>query len=308
MKRLEHLPEITDRALGGLTADAHLKLRIEKAAAGVPARQSRKNWIPALSCALAMALIVAFAVPAVLQQDPAGQLISSQPAGSGESAANERALLDLGDDRVSVGASQAPEFRSIWAKGESGSFPMIGVNGRYYRLMTTPGSVSSGLKGESLGTVDEFTTEPALSGTDVLMSNTVSLGTEVYEVDGMGGTMIAAEVDSKLRVFQRVSFNGSALMGSETLSSTLRIPGRVVSLSLSDVGVVTDASTCRSLLDTLLTCASYESSATVNGKQSLLIELDNGLLLQMIVKNDNLSACGTWSCPEFFEAFDDAVN
>jgi len=28
----------------------------------------------------------------------------------------------------------------------------------------------------------------------------------------------------------------------------------------------------------------------------------------MAVKSDSLAACGVWSCPEFFEAFEDACN
>ena len=67
-------------------------------------------------------------------------------------------------------------------------------------------------------------------------------------------------------------------------------------------------SECEALFATLLDCASYESSGSVSGKQTLLISLDNGLALQLAVKNDKFSACGTWSCPEFFEAFEDAAN
>ena len=35
---------------------------------------------------------------------------------------------------------------------------------------------------------------------------------------------------------------------------------------------------------------------------------DNGLTVQMAVKDDKLSACGTWSCPEFIDAFTDAMQ
>ena len=51
-----------------------------------------------------------------------------------------------------------------------------------------------------------------------------------------------------------------------------------------------------------------KSSGTVSAKQSLLIQLDSGLTLQLAVKNDKLSACGTWSCPEFLEAFEAALQ
>ena len=124
----------------------------------------------------------------------------------------------------------------------------------------------------------------------------------------MGGTLVAAEVNGSMRLFQRVSFNGNALRGSETLDDTLQISGHIASMELSDVGVITDADTCEQLISTLLDCATYESSATVSGRQSLLICLDNGLTVQMAVRDDSLSACGTWSCPEFFEDFQAALQ
>lgn len=58
----------------------------------------------------------------------------------------------------------------------------------------------------------------------------------------------------------------------------------------------------------LMEYASYESSGMVSGKQNLLIELDNGLTVQLAVREDRLSACGTWSCPEFLEAFEQAAQ
>ena len=38
------------------------------------------------------------------------------------------------------------------------------------------------------------------------------------------------------------------------------------------------------------------------------ITLKNGVTVQLAVKNDKLAACGTWSCPEFFEEFEAALN
>ena len=34
----------------------------------------------------------------------------------------------------------------------------------------------------------------------------------------------------------------------------------------------------------------------------------NGLTLQLLTGDDSVSACGTWSCPDFFEAFAEAVQ
>ena len=308
MKRLEQLPEIADKALGGLTAGHHLKLRMEKAAAN-PAPQPRRTpaWVPALSCALVLAIALGVGIPA-LQPQVDNSLISTQAAGQ-NGIGNERGLLDLENNDVNIRQSgEAPRYHSIWASGDNGNFPLIGIEGKYYRMLTSPKSVSRSALGSSLGTVAEFTTEPSLSGTDVLLSNKVSQGSEVYAISGMGGTLVAAEVDGSYRVFQRVSFNGSALRGSEDLADTLQLGGHIISMELSDVGTVTDKDVCESLFATLIDCASYESSGNVSGKQSLHIELDNGLTVQLTIKNDKLSACGTWSCPEFFEEFEDAIQ
>lgn len=307
MKRLEQLSEITDKALGGLTAGQNLKLRIEKAAVN-PQPQRRRNpaWVPALCCTMVLAIALGVALPQ-LNTQPVQQLIASQAAGA-PTAGTERGLLDLNNDVTIRKNSSVPDYRSIWASGNGGSFPLIGIEGKYYRMLTSPHSVSSSLLGSSLGTVAEFTTEPSLSGTDVILSNVAAQNSEVYAISGMDGTLVAAQVDGEYRLFQRVSFNGSALRGSESLADTLQIAGRITSMELSDVGTISDASTCESLFATLTSAASYESSGSISGKQSLLISLDNGLTVQLSVKNDKLSACGTWSCPEFFEAFSAAAQ
>ncbi len=307
MKRLEQLPEITDKALGGLTAGQHLKLRIEKAAVNpAPQRRRTSAWVPALSFALVLALALGIGIPA-LNAQPDQPLITTQAAGT-NGVGNEISLLDLNNGVNIQQSGEKPSYRSLWAKGDGGSFPLIGIQGRYYRMMSTPDSVSSKLLGSSLGTVAEFTTEPSLSGTDIVLSNKVSQGSEVYAIKGMDTTLVAAEVNGSYRLFQRVSFNGSALRGSEDLADTLQVAGRIKSMELSDVGVITDSATCEDLFSTLTSCASYESSGSISAKQSLLIHLDNGLTVQLAVKNDKLAACGTWSCPEFFEEFEAAAN
>ena len=308
MKRLEQLPEITEKALGGLTAGQHLKLRIEKAAANPqPQLRSIPVWAPALSFALVLAIALGVGIPALNPQPEQG-LITTQAAGS-PTGGTEISLLDLDSNQISIRqGSSAPAYRSIWATGDNGSFPLIGIEGKYYRMLTSPQDVSASLLGNSLGSVAEFTTEPSLSGTDVVLSNRVAQNTPVYAIDGMGNTLVAAEVDGAYRLFQRVSFNGSSIRGSESLADTLQLAGHIASMELSDVGSITDSRTCESLFATLTSCASYESSGSISGKQSLLITLNNGLTVQLAVKNDHLSACGTWSCPEFFEEFEAAIK
>ena len=307
--RLRELPETVDRTLYSLTANEALKRRIERAVTN-PERETvrrpvYRTLVPALSLALVLLVGAAVAIPA-LRQDQPDRIITSQAAGS-PTDIDQPHENELGKGRVTVSTTEAPEYRSLW-EGSTGSFPLIGVKGSYYRMMTEPASVDQSLLGASLGKVSEFTTEPSLSGTDVILSSVATLGTEVYAVDGMGGTLVAAEVKGVMRLFQRVSFNGSALQGSETLADTLQVSGHIVSMELSDVGVVTDASACERLYQTLVDNASYDSSGSVSARQSLLIELDNGLTIQLAVRNDKLAACGTWSCPEFFEEFEEAAE
>ena len=309
--RLRQLPEIANDAMKSVTADEFLKQRIERAYLNPNPEPVRRpvyrTLVPAVSLALVLAIGGMLALPALQGADQHGRIITSQAAGTPSDIPHEDAT-GLGRGNVSVAQSTIPEYRTLWENGSNGNFPLIGLNGSYYRMMTEPESVPAELLGESQGTIAEFTTEPSLSGTDVILSNVAGFGTEVYPIVDMGDTLIAAEVNGTMRLFQRVSFNGNALQGNETLSDTLQIERRIVSMELSDVGVITDRSACELLFQTLLDNAIYESSGSITARQSLLIELDNGLTLQLAVRNDKLAACGTWSCPEFFEAFEDALE
>jgi hypothetical protein len=120
---------------------------------------------------------------------------------------------------------------------------------------------------------------------------------------------VAAEADGRLRVFQRVSYSGTAIVGSEGLKDVLLGSAQVVAMELSDVGVIDRQDVAQQLADVLLQNAQYEGAAeSANNSQSLLLWLSNGLVVQMNAGGGTLSACGTWSCPEFFDAFSDAVS
>lgn len=313
MKDLRQLPEIANQSLAGLTAGPELKYRILRATKEPsPKRRARvPAWVPALCCALVLAVGVWAALPGMLDTnrtpDADGLVIHSQRAGDATDAPRMRADLPEGSVQL-TGTGSVPAYRSIWASAEGGSFPLVGVNGRYYRMLSTPSAVDASALGSSLGAVAEFTTEPALSGTDLILSNCVNQGETVYAISGMDGTLVAAQVDGGYRIFQRVSFNGNSVKGSEGLADTLQVSGKVMALELSDVGAITDSETAERLVSTLLSDAVFESIGTVSGSQSLLIELSNGFTVQMAVKDDKLGACGTWSCPEFFEAFQTALG
>jgi len=309
---LNSLPQAAEQGLSGLTAGPHLKARIQLAAAEPKKARSRFHLLllrltPVACCAAALALFLALSPMLQAAQQP-GDLIKTNPLGPVTHQPGG-ITADLSDSRIVISASNTnPSYRTVWVTPNGGSFPLVGVNGRYYRMLTSPRGISSSLLGATLGTVAEFTTEPSLSGTDTILSNIVSFGKTIYAVRGMDETLVAAEVDGQMRLFQRVSFNGNARRGRETLADTLQVHGRVIAMELSGVGTITDPAACSRLMDTLFDCASYKSSGSVSSRQSLLLELDNGIVLQMAVKSDSLAACGVWSCPEFFEAFEAACD
>ena len=57
----------------------------------------------------------------------------------------------------------------------------------------------------------------------------------------------------------------------------------------------------------LLDHATLKSADSSARKQTLTVTLTNGLKLQLGVSGDTVSACGKWSCPEFFDAFESGL-
>jgi hypothetical protein len=315
MNRLEHLPEIAGRELGGLNADERLHAKILNAATE-PTRAPRIRWRPVLASCVAIVLCLSlglWGVPHLLPASVTGvPVMSSRTAGGDAAALSGGSLraMDVPAGSVSVGGTtQAGSmYRNLFAQERNGNYPLIIADGAIYRMLISPTDMDTSLLGESLGEVTEYTLEPALSNGGIV-SNVVFAGDTVYAVQGMKGAMAAAYVNGGLRVFQRVSFAGSAVLDSETLADTLIGSHTATAMELTDSGIVDDPATAQSLMQTLLDNAEYDSAASgTDGTRSLLISLDNGLLIQLMVGQDTLSACGTWSCPEFFDAYATAVS
>ncbi len=283
-KKLSALPSIADEMLSGVKAGEELRERIyKKAEAKTEIRFRPLRAVPALCCALAVFLGAVWGIPQLLKE-PDEQLLAAQPAGgTNEPTTVLRADVPVGSVTLTA-SNEVPAYRSIWAS----------VSG-----------LSSKRLGSEIGTVGEYTSEPSLSSGSIV-SNTVLEGETVYEVKNMSGAAVAANVDGKMRVFQRVSLDGSAVIGGETLGDTLG-SADVSELTLSDVGRITDADTAQTLFDTLVDNASYQSTACQTTKQTLLIKFSNGVTLQLAVSGEKVMGCGTWACPEFFEAFDTAL-
>jgi len=308
---LDNLHEIAGRQLGGLHATAKM-LGETKLKAALRTENGGVRLRPVLAFMAALILCVGlmnWAVDGTVTDGPVASpsILDSQPAGGENQLITDPqgilASSELPSMGVSIGSAQdAPQYFSIFEEARGGNFPMILVENKAYRLLKSPANVSGSLLAEVLGEVTEYTLEPALSSGGVV-SNVTGQGEPVYAVKGMRNAMVAANVNGTMRVFQRVSFAGTAVIGNETLADTLCAASDVIYLELSDVGAISDARAAQRLMGILLNNVSYQSaSVSSGGNQSLLIGLKNGFTLQMMVSGDSISACGTWSCPEFFEA------
>lgn len=330
MKRLEQLPEMTNDMLGGLHATQELKreiLRDAKAAmadgkahyrnsaweSNTGGKRVKRNRSPlqrglAMACMLVVLLGSVVGFPTLIGLDIKNKqgAIVTQTGGEGDLTKAQTQALDLQQGSIVISQRAKPSYRGVWAQASGANFPLVCVEGRYYRLLTNPTSIGAALLGNELGAVSTYTSEPALQSGGIV-SNTVAEGGKVYAINGMNGAMVAAEVDGQMRVFQRVSFSGNALVGGEKLSDTLKA-AKVVAMELTDVGTVTDQAKARELYDILINNAFLARSGASETGSALLIQLENGLVLQLAVRDESVMACGTWTCPEFFEAFEAAVQ
>ena len=313
MKRLEHLPQIAERQLGGLEATPVIlaKAKLQAAEMRSP-RRSSMVLRPVLALCAALVICVG-AVAAFTTGDkplvsPApANVIDSHSAGTQTVPTEEpRRLGDVPSGVISMSAGMRRSGDTLFADLGSATFPLITLNGATYRLLSSPDAISTALLGDIMGTVSEFNLEPAL-GSGGVVSNAVPCGESVYAISGMDGALVAANVDGALRVFQRVSYAGTGIIGTEALTDTLCTPEEAVWIEVSGMGRVDDREKVQELMSTLLDYADY-TGTSLSGSASMRIGLDNGLTLQLLVGEDTVSACGTWSCPDFFEAFMEAVQ
>ncbi|MDO5300724.1 MAG: hypothetical protein Q4F18_14945 [Clostridia bacterium] len=316
LKALDHLRPITDEMLAGLHADEAMRLRIKCAAMDASAPKRRAvRFTPAICCA-ALALVCVGVVTARLgaREDSAVQGLMSDgtvtidtiAAGDEVTIGAGQLVADLGDG-ASVRAA-APGNESLFATG-SGDIPMVAVDGDVYRMLVTPQDIGSSLLDGEIGSVTSTTQEPSLASADEMragLSNVASQGAAIYAVRGIASsTAVAAEVDGRMRVFQRVSYAGKG-PGSQSLEDTFSVRGQVKTLELSGVGTLTDDA-ANAAVAVLLDQATLKSADASARKQTLTVTLTNGLKLQLGVSGDTLCGCGGWSCPEFFEAFEAAL-
>ncbi len=299
----EQFRQITDEALGGLVAGPALFHRAKMRAAGQDKAVRQLPTRRALALAMSLVLLLGSAALILprLQEDRI-PVIGTLTAGNEADNLTEKANLPRGSLQLS--RTTAPS-QGIWEGSGHSNFPLLRMDGRYYRMLTNPTDASA-LVDANMGRVAVFAAEPALDNSQDILSNIAPQGATVYSFSGMGRAALAAQVDGQTRLFQRVSFAGNALLGSETLRDTL--PRGAVALQITGLGTITDQETVDLLMDTLYQSAEFQGNETISGEKALLIDYGNGLVLQMNVKGDSFSACGTWYCPEFMEGFQKAVN
>jgi len=314
MKRLENLSDIASRQLGGLEATPTLlaKIKLEAAEQKQP-RPLRVYARPVLAVCAALVLCVGAVMTlspdngVIAPPQPTENVLDTHSAGmESQPTAQPRTVGDVPQGSISMSAGARSTDGTLFVQNDPAGFPLVALNGATYRLLETPDAVSPSLLGESLGTVTEFNVEPALSSGGVV-SNIIACGESVYAIGDRGSALIAANVNGSLRVFQRVSYAGTAIIGAETLSDTLCAPEDVEWIDIAGIGRVDDPSAVRSLMDTLFELADYKGTAFSTGA-SMQLGLHNGLVLQLMAGEDSISACGMWSCPDFFEEFMQAVK
>ena len=196
---------------------------------------------------------------------------------------------------------------TLFADGKP-EVPVLCVNGAVYRLMKEPGTLSSGLAGAEIGTVGNALEHPSLASKQELAggaSNCCAAGSAVYAVSSLPkGTAVAAEVNGRMRLFQRVTYAG--LGSAAPLSECLALNGKLREMTLSGVGTLSGEDAER-VFSVLLSSANRIAREAEPGAGTLTFVLKNGLRLQMTVSGETLIACGAWQCPAFFEAFRKAL-
>ena len=196
---------------------------------------------------------------------------------------------------------------SLFANG-SPEIPVLCLNGAVYRLLKEPGALAGGLLDGQIGTVRTETEHPSLATKQELasgLSNCCGIGSAVYAITSLSkSTAVAAEVNGRMRLFQRISYAG--LGSAAPLSESLALSGKLKEMTLSGVGTLSGEAAERAF-KLLLSSAERIAKEAEPGAGTLTFVLKNGLRLQMTVSGETLIACGAWQCPAFFDAFRQAL-
>ncbi len=310
MERLNHLASITDEMLAGLQTDEAMRRSIVRAARekAQPRRKNMKRYAAALAFAAAAVVCVGAAFTRVGEVNPGVQPVTIGEIAAGQPVQTEAVMLaDLGDG-ANVRMIRSVGGGSLFAQGGT-EIPVVVIQGNVYRMMNTPQDIGGDLL-KKTGEISVVTEQPSLaSDADMKagLSNVAAKDAAVYEVKGIrSSTAVAAQVDGRVRLFQRVSYAGRGPAGA-SFEDTFGVRGKVNSVAIDGMGELS-GSKANEVIGVLLDRAALKSADGGSARQYLTVTLDSGLKLQLGVSGDTLIGCGAWSCPEFFEAFENALK
>lgn len=255
--------------------------------------------IPAFAVVLIAVTAILYQSAGLFRAPVSTPAVESIAAGDSADEKHPPARADLPVGSVNLSGSGKVSFRNLFSGNSMTSFPMICVNGAYYRMLNEPQNLSGQFLGKSLGKVSLHTSSQEADASGII-SNIVLEGENVYRIQSMDGAAVSARVNGETRVFQRVSMGGKGL--PDSLSEILGTAS-VQEISLSGVGRVTDAGTIRRLMQILTKRSTFLSGSCSATSQALYITCQNGVTLQLYVTGSTMMSCGSWSCGEFMEEF-----
>ena len=304
IKELEHLAPMANEMLSGLHADETMKRRILFAANENKRRAPMPRLVPALCCAaLAIACVSAFAprlsgtaVDAAATPMPVS--IDSIAAG-GEQAAPMTRVADVsGTARVrAAGGGSESLFRLGERRYSAGCRQRRGLShAQRARKRARRPAGQRGRHGHHGDRRALLADDDAMAGG---LSNVAEAGQTIYAVSGLdANTAVACEVGGNMRLFQRVSYAGKG-PGGLGLEDTILRPR-----SGRRADAFRRRHADRRSGERRRRHAARPRDAQIGGyvrkEATLTATLTNGLKLQLGVSGDTVSACGGWSCPEFF--------
>ena len=310
MEKLNHLASITDEMLAGLQTDEAMRRSIVRAAReqAQPRRKNMKRFAPALAFAAAAVVCVGAAFTRVGDVNPGVQPVTIGEIAAGQPVETQPLMMAALGDGANVRMGRSSGGGSLFAQGGA-EIPVVTVKGNVYRMLSTPQDLGANLL-KKTGTISVVTDQPSLaSAADMKagLSNVAAQDAAVYEVKGIrSSTAVAAQVGGQIRLFQRVSYAGRGPAGA-SFEDTFGVRGKVKSVAVDGMGEVS-GSKANEVIGVLLDRAALKSADGGSARQYLTVTLDNGLKLQLGVSGDTLIGCGAWSCPEFFEAFENALK
>ncbi|NMD37586.1 MAG: hypothetical protein GYA87_02765 [Christensenellaceae bacterium] len=310
---LKNLPETIDELIPKASSNLKSKI-IEKAYFQNSKKEKFKfnfKLIPSLSSFLVIATIFVVIIGLnnnnnlriVEKENTVPLLFESHTSSANKDLKTKALMTDEGavlDKAVIVEDYNLPAFQSIW-NSDITPFPFINYDDKVFRLIDIEENFEE-LCNNEVAIIEKQENYPSFLS--IPTSNFLQIGTPVFTNNKFKDTFVIAKAEGKTKVFQRVSFGGIALINNESFDDTFLVQDSVKSLDLSGIGKIDDESKAKELISILNKNVKYINANDGNTFNStLIVELNNGIKLQLLVKDYKIAACGTYSCPEFFEKF-----